>query len=271
MGAKIYILNEGTCKVNPFATRNFVYGKLTGRIPSVVTGGPTVAAIWAEECGIVYDSGDTLDRTVLEKNIGARKPDYVVAGHTHPDHFANNDMFPAARWFYPIGDEALESVLTGTGEYAKFSGLYQGLPEASRDTKKFERLDPAKLPEDWPELVDVIETDGHMIGHQSLVIRSADTPIEVNNIASAEKSEEKTVVLAGDAIISKDYVQRFFKGDYRHAAYNISFYDGTPREQTQRGKEIGSMARLFELVGDDGLIVPGHGKPFRLSEVRKNG
>jgi glyoxylase-like metal-dependent hydrolase (beta-lactamase superfamily II) len=108
-----------------------------------------------------------------------------------------------------------------------------------------------------------------MIGHQSLHVKKPGQRITVRKVCDPEKTYEvESVIVAGDAILNKAYAKRFFDGDFEHTVFNVSFYDGTYLERIQKGKDIGSMARLFKLVDEGALIIPGHGEPFYLRDIQ---
>ncbi len=261
---KIDILVTGTERVNPYDPPEVAYGKFGGQIPCDVTGCPNVVAITSGDFKLIYDSGDLPEVETLKNSLKKTgfKPRYVMAGHTHPDHFANNYVFPEADWFIPEKDDAFESIITGTGKYSHLNDSLAAYGYVRKiyaeNYKKFNRLDPSNLPKDWPDEIQVLYTEGHHKGHQSILINE---PVRVRQIDKDIKHEANRVIIAGDTILNKEYSYHFFNKNFEHAILCVNFYSGTPEEKIHKNMNIMDMKKLFDLV-EDGLIIPGHGEPF---------
>ncbi len=123
---------------------------------------------------------DSLLWRLAELDIAPQDVDYVINTHLHFDHAGNNDLLEKATFF----------VQRDHYEHAKdnptFPNQYWNLPAL-----RYELLDGARTL--FPG-VEVIPTPGHAVGHQSVLVRLADSG---------------SVILCGDAV----YTQENFDND----------------------------------------------------------
>ncbi len=99
--------------------------------------------------------------------VGVRPPDvdYVVCSHLDPDHAGNHDLFPEAE--FVVQRSHLELARSGTQERLEMSRDRWDLPHL-----KYRAVegDTELLPG-----IDLIESTGHVPGHQSVLVRLPDT------------------------------------------------------------------------------------------------
>ena len=237
------ILIVGGCKANPVDSREIVFNKMTSRTPQYANmgHGSTVSLITGNNgTKIIYDSGDISDRDELiqqTKHITSDEIDYVVMSHAHPDHFANNDLFPNAIWFYPINDDCLQSVLSNSGKFRGFAQYYTQLSKKTREFSKYTKLNPDQLPSNWPEEIQIMDASGHQNGLQVLHIVDS---IAVNQPLQKTHTSD-TVLLTSDAIINEAYAKA-------KQTYQITYYDGSEQEATQRQMAIRRIGGLLFLA-----------------------
>jgi N-acyl homoserine lactone hydrolase len=168
----------------------------------------------------VMRTEDSLLFRLAELGIAPQDIDFVVNTHLHFDHAGNNDLLGAATFF----------VQRDQYDHAKgnpsFPNQYWNLPSLS-----YELVDgEARLFEG----IDVIPTPGHCVGHQSVVVRLAETG---------------TVVICGDAV----YCEANFEND-------------TWESQSDPGRARESAMALKRLAEAEGaLMIYGHDATQRRS------
>lgn len=122
---------------------------------------------------------DSLLFRLAQLGVAPQDIDYVVNTHLHFDHAGNNDLIGGAKFL--VQRDHYEAAKGNPG----FPGRYWDLPSLS-----YELLDgDTRL---WDGF-EVVSTPGHCVGHQSVVLRLAETG---------------TVVLCGDAVYCRDNLER---------------------------------------------------------------
>lgn len=142
-------------------------------VPNGISFPATISLVQSRGKNILFETGTPAQRSdiisALRNTSGLTLADihYVINSHGHPDHLANNGMFPDT----PI----LNNMLEITGSFVKTNGLGQARPARS-----FVLDDPR---------IEAIRTPGHTLTDISMIVSN------VTNLG--------TVALVGDLIVSE--------------------------------------------------------------------
>ena len=130
-----------------------------GRHVLVDTGYPRAAA------GPV-EPAEAVDRQLARLGIAPADIDYVVCSHLDPDHAGNHDLFPNAR--FVVQDAHYRAALAGHPQRVRVARASWDRPGL-----RYERVsgDVRLLPG-----VDLVESSGHVPGHQSVLVHLANRP-----------------------------------------------------------------------------------------------
>jgi glyoxylase-like metal-dependent hydrolase (beta-lactamase superfamily II) len=175
----------------------------------------TSTLLQRNDTNILIDPGwhdDEILYALEECGLSTRDIHLIYLTHLHPDHIRSCHLFSHCKWIAP--KKEVENWMNKISEEDRYI------------LKQVQSVEGNQLVDG----LKILETPGHTLGHTSL---------------SFVESNGKIVVVAADAVLTKDYFH------YREVHPNSE-----DKEQAVKSIEI------IEKIAD--IIIPGHDKPFTL-------
>lgn len=207
------------------------------------------------DCGSFNDR-ELIINTLFKNGVSPSKVELLILTHLHYDHCENIDLFPKAAIVVNQKEiEFLEKLLIADCENEIKELLFKSYNDMQtyylrniskhilnnrKDYESLLKYDKKRLikvedPEnkDFGNLIKIIDTPGHSVGHISVEIKT-----------------QKPTIIAGDAVISLDSWRKR-KRQKPHICWSMEQYQ----------------ASLEKIESYDATVIPGHGLPFDLIKL----
>jgi glyoxylase-like metal-dependent hydrolase (beta-lactamase superfamily II) len=287
---EIDIYVTGTCTAGPGENIFDVLGEIDSGKRKIahtywgrpVSGEGTVAMVRhkpnrGQSTSFFVGLGGFKDTAVFRKSYGKYGiPTDLKGGivlHTHPDHISFIDTLKTGKLpvYKSAADKTLPAVLDheiGPNDpvYKQLFSLYGEHRDIGMKPHDFTPIDP-----DYPEIcwllgnIILFPTPGHSESGMAMFI---DGPVVVRNYETGEESRSKSgAVIEDDNLCDSRYAFEALKGLRKKSTYDLSGFD-PPISDSQ--KDIESQNKILNYASEKNIIVPGHGLPFTIHDIKEN-
>lgn len=182
---KLYLMQYAYKKADHAPYPGYLIRTDDGKNVLIDTGFPKTPAGQAPNTNVQMDEEDYVLNHLARLGLGARDIDYLISTHFDPDHSGNHDAFPDAefvvqRVHYEAAKRGEQIRWKSNKAHWDAPGLHYRLVDG----------DTELLPG-----IELIETSGHVPGHQSVLVRlpkSGPIILAIDAITGAQYSDPET-------------------------------------------------------------------------------